>query len=92
MERPKSETIKILFVDDEPTLLEVTKSFLEGLGGMIIDLASSGEEALKVMEGKKFDAIISDYQMPVMDGISLLKKVRERDKDIPFILFTGKGR
>ena len=41
---------------------------------------------------KKFDAIISDYQMPMMDGISLLKKVRERDKDIPFILFTGKGR
>ena len=44
------------------------------------------------MHAKAYDAIISDYQMPVMDGIAFLKTVRASGNTIPFILFTGRGR
>ncbi len=49
-------------------------------------------EALTLLKSKTFDLVISDYQMPDMDGIAFLKAVRERFGDLPFILFTGRGR
>ena len=83
--------LSILYVDDEPLLLNVTRMYLESLG-VIVDTAPSGAEALEKISGSTFDAIVSDYQMPGMDGIALLKVIRGRDLDIPFILFTGRGR
>jgi len=44
------------------------------------------------MKSKDYDAIVSDYQMPEMDGIEFLKKVRSSGNPIPFIIFTGRGR
>jgi PAS domain S-box-containing protein len=52
----------------------------------------SAADALAQLSTKRYDAIISDYMMPEMDGISFLKSIRERDPDIAFILFTGRGR
>jgi DNA-binding response OmpR family regulator len=49
-------------------------------------------DALIRPEQKKYDAIISDYQMPEMDGIKFLKVLRNRGDQIPFIIFTGRGR
>ena len=54
--------------------------------------SSSGEEALAELAKKTYDVIIADYQMPGMDGIELLKNVRHSFGDVPFILFTGRGR
>ena len=84
--------ISILFVDDEPALLDVGKIFLEENEGYSVQCALSGKEAIDLMAARKLDAIVADYQMPGMDGITLLKKVRENNKTLPYILFTGRGR
>ncbi|MDK2975285.1 MAG: hypothetical protein PWP08_1656 [Methanofollis sp.] len=54
--------------------------------------ATSAEEALSVLETGTFDGVVSDYQMPGMDGIDLLREVRRRYGPLPFIIFTGRGR
>ncbi len=84
--------ISILYVDDESTMLEIGKLFLERGGQFSVDIINSVPAALDLLNTKKFDAIVSDYQMPEMDGIEFLKKVRSSGKTIPFILFTGRGR
>jgi PAS domain S-box-containing protein len=82
----------VLYVDDEPGLLEVGKIFLEQGGQFTVDTIDSAPAALVMMKSKNYDAIIADYQMPVMDGIEFLKKVRGSGDTVPFILFTGRGR
>lgn len=82
----------VLYVDDEPALLEVGKLFLERTGALTIETAPSAREALIRLGERACDAVIADYQMPEMDGIELLKEVRQHFGDIPFILFTGRGR
>ena len=82
----------ILCVDDEPAFLELTRSYLSKYGSHEIDIAESAEAALGKISSRKYDVIISDYQMPVMDGLELLKLLRGKGDDTPFIIFTGKGR
>jgi PAS domain S-box-containing protein len=84
--------ISILYVDDEPELLGLCKIFLEQVGEFSVTPITSAEEGLRILSAATFDAIISDYQMPDIDGLEFLKQVRSRDEDIPFILFTGRGR
>jgi len=86
------ERISILYVDDESALLELGRIFLEDLGDYIVSTAKSVEEAKDRLSLKPFDIIVSDYQMPGMNGIDFLKYTRERHPDIPFIIYTGKGR
>ncbi|MFA4861398.1 PAS domain S-box protein [Methanoregula sp.] len=87
-----ADEIRVLYVDDEPGLLEIGKIFLERSGEFSVDLSLSAREALDSSSIPLYDAIISDYQMPETDGISFLKTVRKEYGDIPFILFTGRGR
>ena len=82
----------ILYIDDEADLLEIARMYLEETGIFRVDISVSAGDAQKKMETKKYDAVIADYQMPVMDGITFLKYTRKAYGDIPFILFTGKGR
>jgi PAS domain S-box-containing protein len=84
--------ISILYVDDDPDLLELCRVFLEQTGEFRIDTVESAVEALVRLSEKQYDAVISDFQMPEMDGISLLKSIRLQSGDLPFILFTGRGR
>jgi len=82
----------VLYVDDEPELLQIGKIFLERHGKFRVDTATSASEAMTLLESGNYEAIVSDYQMPVMDGIAFLKKIRASGNTIPFIIFTGKGR
>ncbi len=82
----------VLYVDDERLLLDLCRSYLEESGDFRVELSRSASEAIEKIQDASYDAIVSDYQMPEMDGIAFLKEVRSRFGDIPFILFTGKGR
>ncbi len=82
----------VLYVDDEQLLLDLCRSYLEKSGDFRIETTGSAPEAIEKIQNTSYDAIVSDYQMPGMDGIVFLKEVRSRFGDIPFILFTGKGR
>ncbi|MGD9490142.1 MAG: tetratricopeptide repeat protein [Methanoregulaceae archaeon] len=84
--------ISVLFVDDEPALLEITRLFLERSGEMKVDTCRSALEAMERLKSNTYDVIVSDYEMPMMDGIVFLKILRAEGDNTPFIIFTGKGR
>ena len=84
--------ISVLYVDDEPALLEIAKIYLERSGEFRVDILESACMALDVMKTHAYDAVISDYQMPEMDGIGFLKVIRAAWPTLPFIIFTGRGR
>jgi CheY-like chemotaxis protein len=81
--------LSVLYVDDEPILLDVCKLYLERRPDISVSIASSVENALKLLDTTSFDVIISDYQMPGTDGIDFLKILNEKHSSIPFIFFTG---
>jgi PAS domain S-box-containing protein len=87
-----SDEIRVLYIDDEPVLRKVAKVFLEQSGNFSVEPIDSALAALDLTRQEKFDAIISDYKMPGMDGITLLKNLKERGDVTPFIIFTGRGR
>lgn len=84
--------IDVLVIDDEPSLLDITRLFLEQTGEFRVRTLLSAEDALGILSKHEFDAIVSDYQMPGMNGISFLQEVRKAGYTLPFIIFTGKGR
>jgi PAS domain S-box-containing protein len=84
--------IRLLLVDDEPLLLDLTRAYLEQSGDIMADTAGSAKEALDALRTASYDAVVSDYQMPGTDGITLLKEVRKTSGDLPFIIFTGRSR
>ena len=84
--------INLLLVDDQPELFDITRIYLEKGGDIIVDTACSAEEAFRMLNEKKYDAVVSDYNMPEMDGIEFLNEFKKQGIDKPFIIFTGKGR
>jgi CheY-like chemotaxis protein len=84
--------LSVLYVDDDPSLLDLGKLYLEKSGTIRVEIIDSALEALEKIRTTKYDAIISDFQMPKMDGIEFLKAVRAEHPLLPFIIFTGKGR
>jgi PAS domain S-box-containing protein len=84
--------ISVLYVDDEKELLELGKLFLEKSGHFRVDTVTSADDALSILKSTSYDAVVSDYQMPDMDGIAFLKAIRAGFPALPFIIFTGKGR
>jgi len=79
---------KVLFVDDERDCLKVIGSWIKSWGYEVIAV-QAGKEALDILAAEKVDAILLDYLMPDIDGISLLKKIRAMDGEIPVIMFTA---
>lgn len=83
--------IGVLYVADEPELLTLGKIFLEQSGDLKVDTAISAQKALSMLETGSYDAVASEFMMPGMDGIRLLKQVRAGWDDLPFIIITGRG-
>ena len=84
--------MKVLLVDDDPVFLELSKTFLEVFHDINSDTVESAGQALEKLNELSYDVVVSDYDMPYMDGISFLRTIRDKRINIPFILFTGVGK
>ena len=84
----------ILVVDDFATMRRIVKNILKQLGYENIHEADDGASALEVLKREKIQFIISDWNMPQISGIELLKTVRatEEWKDLPFLMVTAEGQ
>jgi PAS domain S-box-containing protein len=88
----QDEPIQILHVDDDPSVTDLTATFLERDNNQFaVQTATSADEGLELIGDRPPDCIVSDYNMPRMDGLEFLRAVRKECPDLPFILFTGKG-
>lgn len=79
---------KVLLVDDEEQFLKALSLRLAGRG-MKIEAATSGEDALRQAKGKDFDAIVLDLVMPGLNGLDVLKRLRQENPDLQIIMLTG---
>jgi two-component system chemotaxis response regulator CheY len=84
---------KILIVDDAKVARQLQKRMLAEMGLTDILEASDGTEAVELLKNQKVDLILSDWNMPQMSGLELLKHVRstENTKTVPFIMITAEG-
>ncbi len=85
----KLQSVKILFVEDETDLVAIISDTLSKLKANF-ETAENGQVALdKFKEIKDFDLIVTDINMPIMNGLELIKNIREIDKDIPVIIMSA---
>jgi len=86
--------IKVLVVDDFPTMRRIVKNLLKQLGFDNIDEAEDGAQALMRLRSGNFGLVISDWNMPNMEGIELLRNIRKEPdplRDIPFLMVTAEA-
>jgi len=90
---PNVAALKVLIVDDQKSVRQVTRMTLEEIGVRHIHEAENGVKAVDTATLQPLDLIISDYNMPEMDGLGLLRAVRGHPaaRRVPFILVTGRG-
>ncbi|MDX9801195.1 MAG: response regulator [Spirochaetia bacterium] len=82
--------IQVLIVEDDPMVSDIHRKFITAIDGFeVTDIASTGKEALDILETKKINLIILDIFMPTMDGIETMTKIRESGKDVDIILITA---
>src|SRR5438094_136545 len=89
--------MKVLLIDDSRTMRNIQKKILSEMGAIEFSEAGDGAEALDVIAQASggFDLLLVDWNMPIMDGITLVKRVRETDKKTPMVMVTTeaeKGR
>jgi len=77
----------VLVVDDDPDLTAVAGAYLERLDGVSVRTSSDPDAALARLD--EVDCVVSDYEMPEMDGLALLDAVRSSRPEVPFVMFTG---
>jgi two-component system, chemotaxis family, chemotaxis protein CheY len=90
---PNAVAIKVLVVDDQNSVRQMTRMTLEEIGFRHIHEAEHGRQAMEIASLQPLDLIISDFNMPEMDGLGLLRAVRGHPvvRKVPFILLTGRG-
>jgi two-component system chemotaxis response regulator CheY len=87
--------MNVLIVDDYQTMLRIMNNLLKQLGFSKIDQATDGKMALDLMKHKKYDLVISDWNMEPMTGLELVKCVRaaeDKNTDVPFIMVTAESK
>jgi len=89
---PGNPPVNVMFVDDEEVICDVTRRFLEKDPDIKVDTFLSAEAALEALKTRRYDVIVSDYEMPGLDGIAFLKQLKSTGNPTPFIIFSGKGR
>ena len=86
-----TDRIQVLYVDDDLDMLNIGKIFLERQRKFSITTTPGAPQAIRLLKEQSFDVIISDYQMPEMDGLTFLKHLKGEGNTTPFILFNGTG-
>jgi len=86
--------MKILIVDDFSTMRRITRNLLRDLGFNNTSEADDGQTALPMLKSGKFDFLVTDWHMPGMDGLTLLKTVRSDDElcDMPVLMVTAEAK
>src|SRR5215469_246337 len=82
--------MKILVVEDERKIATFIQNGLKECG-FVVDIVRRGDEALEIIEGNHFDAIVLDIMLPGRDGLSVLRAIRQRSNPVPVILLTARG-
>jgi PAS domain S-box-containing protein len=84
--------VSVLHVDDDRSVLDLTAAFLDSeLDSVSVETTTAPAQAIDRLDAGRFDCVISDYDMPGMDGLELFEAVREDHPLVPFVLYTGKG-
>ncbi|SMO57799.1 hybrid sensor histidine kinase/response regulator [Halorubrum cibi] len=87
-----TERIDVLHVDDDPSVLDLTEAYLDReLASASVTSVTGPEAGLERLDEESFDCVVSDYDMPGMDGLAFFETLREDDPHVPFVLYTGKG-
>jgi two-component system, chemotaxis family, chemotaxis protein CheY len=91
---PADPNMKILVVDDMVTMRRIVKNILKQLGFANADEAKNGQEGLQKLRAGKYDFVVSDWNMPVMTGIDMLRAIRadEKLKAIPVLMMTAEAQ
>ena len=93
LDKVVASKVEVLQVDDDASILEAAKLVLQDIDyALKVDTAHSVDEALTKLAKKQYDVIVSDYEMPLKNGLDFLKIIKEKTPNMPFILFTGRGR
>jgi two-component system OmpR family response regulator len=82
--------MRVLIVEDEPTLADTLGRVLER-GGFVVDIARDGEDGLFLGETENYDAIVLDLGLPKLDGVTVLRQWRSRAMDTPVLILTARG-
>jgi len=89
-DRDVTDPIRVLVVDDDAGFADLAISHLEReIPSLTGHAVTTGTAALETLEQEPVDCVVSDYQMPEMDGLALFEAIREDRPDLPFLLFTG---
>jgi two-component system, chemotaxis family, chemotaxis protein CheY len=86
--------MSILVVDDFPTMRRIVRSLLKELGFTNVEEAEDGQEALGKLKGGDFEFVVSDWNMPNLDGLEMLKQIRADDamKVLPVLMVTAEAK
>jgi PAS domain S-box-containing protein len=92
MPNPAGEAIRVLLVEDDDALADLTETYLVREDDAFeVTTEAAAEPALDSLSDRDVDCIVSDHDMPGMNGLEFLDAVRDRHPELPFVLFTGKG-
>lgn len=88
------KNMSFLVIDDFPTMRRIVRSLLKELGFTNVDEAEDGQDALNKLRAGNFEFVVSDWNMPNLDGLEMLKEIRQDDalKDLPVLMVTAEAK
>ncbi|MEX2552254.1 MAG: chemotaxis response regulator CheY, partial [Actinomycetota bacterium] len=89
-----NKNMSILVVDDFPTMRRIVRSLLKELGFTNVEEAEDGQDALNRLKAGSFDFVVTDWNMPNLDGLEMLKQLRadEEYKNLPVLMVTAEAK
>ena len=88
------KNMSFLVVDDFPTMRRIVRSLLKELGFTNVEEAEDGQDALNKLRAGIFEFVVSDWNMPNLDGLEMLKEIRQDNalKDLPVLMVTAEAK